>query len=166
MGRLTENSQIISFETSVHWKHKLSRFGCTTDTALKVITLPDMTPCLLVWFYWPSGKNPIFFFIFTLIHHYVTNGISDIISPVSFHSHKNRSLKTNLLTKLFQEAEDSERGIFGTDTKLIYIFLLVILYRHAFTPLCLAVFVPRVYICVRLLSLFKLTTSVPKVIVV
>jgi hypothetical protein len=62
------------------------------------------------------GSN-FFFFIFPMIYHYVTNGIRDIMSPVSFHSHKNGSLKINLLTKLFQEAEDSERDIFGTDTK-------------------------------------------------
>ena len=58
-----------------------------------------------------------FFFRFPMIHHYVTNGVRDIMYPVSFHSHKNDSLKTRWLTKLFQEAEDSERGIFGTDTK-------------------------------------------------
>jgi len=39
------------------------------------------------------------------------------MSPVSFHSHKNGSLKAYLLAKLFQEAEDNERGIFGTDTE-------------------------------------------------
>ena len=52
-----------------------------------------------------------------MINHYVTNGIHDIMSPVSFHSHKNGSLKAYLLAKLFQEAEDNERGIFGTDTE-------------------------------------------------
>jgi len=53
-----------------------------------------------------------------LIHRYITNVIRDIIiSPVSFHSHNNGTLKTHLLTKLFQEAEDSEVGIFCTDTE-------------------------------------------------
>jgi hypothetical protein len=39
------------------------------------------------------------------------------MSSVSFHSYKNGSLKAHLLTKLFQEAEDSESGIFGIDTE-------------------------------------------------
>ena len=52
-----------------------------------------------------------------MIHLYVTNGIRDSIPPGSFQSRKNGSIKTRLLTKLFQEAEDSERGIFGTDAK-------------------------------------------------
>ena len=116
MGRLTENRHIISLKPSVYWKHKTSSFGYTTDTSLKVITLPDMTPYLLVWFYWPSGENSIFF-QFSMVHHYITNGIHDVMSSVSFHSYKNGSLKAHLLTKLFQEAEDSERVIFGIDTE-------------------------------------------------
>jgi len=48
MGRLTKNRQIVYFKHSVHWKHETSSFGYTTDTGLKVNTLPDMTPYLLV----------------------------------------------------------------------------------------------------------------------
>jgi hypothetical protein len=48
MGRLTENRHIISLKPAVYWKHKTSSFGYTTDTSLKVITLLDMTPYLLV----------------------------------------------------------------------------------------------------------------------
>ena len=65
----------------------------------------------------------IFFFRFPLIRNYITNGVRDIMSPVSSRIHKNGSLKTHLVTKLFQEAEDGERGIIGTEIKGVIDFV-------------------------------------------